>query len=269
MITKLLSFSNVVAGGTATVSIPCGPTYRRFLLQCSGTTFNNTHITEIRYKINGRLAFQVKGADLIKMNAYYGLFAASDMMVVDFSELFARDQVAQNIGAIPSIAFTTYQIEVDISGTAVGPVLNAWVDTTPPRQLPVDAQGRPIAVIEKLLQYTSSFAAGGKFNLPVPIGAVGSVIKRIYFFHTNLTALEIKKNGIVIHDTPVYINQHAQKENKHTPQAGLEVWDTCIDWNLTDMVSTTDAAAFELNVTVSAADTIRYLVEYIDPVGNL
>lgn len=268
-ITKLLSLSNVVANGTASVTIPLGPTYRRFTYHLSGTTFNTTHISEIRLKVNGRIAYQIKGADLIKENAYYGLPANANIITLDLSELYARDQVGQNIGCYPSNVFSQFQMEVDIAAAAVNPVLDVYADWSAGQDLGVDANGRPKGVIEKRLNYTLPATGAGRWTFTPPIGMSGSIIKRIYVYHANVTALEVKKNGVIIHETPVAVNSHIQTENKHSPQAGLMVWDPVVESNLTEMVPTTDAVSFEFNMTTSAADTIRIAVEYIDPIANL
>jgi len=39
MLKKQLSFMNVAAGVTATVNLPLGPTYERWVFQLGGTTF--------------------------------------------------------------------------------------------------------------------------------------------------------------------------------------------------------------------------------------
>jgi len=267
----LTSFANVAPGATATVLVPLGPTYERFVFNLGGTTFTTANITQIRCRINGKLCYIINGSDLLKVNAYYGLYTSgTNQLTLDFSEIFARDQVGQSIGAIAtSYGIQTFQMEVDINAAAVAPTLDCYAVTSPPRAAQYDAQGRPILVIEKLLQYQASFAAAGKFTLPVPFGANGSVIKRVYFFHNNIGALEIKKNGLIVHEGPLAVLQQIQLENRKVPQAGLLVYDAVVDNNMNQMLPTTDASAFEINVTLTAGDTIRYLVEYIDPLGNL
>lgn len=270
LLTKLLSFANVAPNSVASVSLPLGPTYERFTLVLGGTSFTKAMVLNIKLRLNGKVVVDIDGPTLDKLNSYTGLAADPALLTLDFTEIYARDQVGQSYGAIAtSYGVQTATLEVQI-GAATAPTLDCFVATSAPRQPLLDQAGQPILIIEKLLPYTATFNAGGKFNLPVPFGAQGSVIKRAYFSHTgNMSALEVKKNGVVIFEAPKAVNEFIQKENKKTPQANLFVWDTIVDWNMDQMVKTTDANAFEMNVTLTAADTVKYWVEYIDPLRNL
>ncbi|WP_268238316.1 major capsid protein P2 [Silvimonas iriomotensis] len=59
-----MSFMNVAPGVTATVALPLGPTYERWIFKFGGTTLNKTHLTDIRLRVNGRVIHQCSGADL-------------------------------------------------------------------------------------------------------------------------------------------------------------------------------------------------------------
>ena len=99
----------------------------------------------------------------------------------------------------------------------------------------------------------------------------GSIIKRINIFHTNLTALEVKKNGVLIWDniSPALLS-FLETEYKCVPQAGLYVYDPTMQHNIgSDVLVTADAAAMEVNPTLSAADTLAFYIEYLDNIGNL
>ncbi|AMC34238.1 major capsid protein P2 [Janthinobacterium sp. B9-8] len=259
---KELPFFNVIAGSTATLTLPNGMTYERLMLQMGGTTFNKTHITDIRMRVNGKVIHQCNAADLESINAYSGLATDSKFITIDFTELFARDQVGQSIGALGTVnGVSQAVVEVDIAGTAVAPQLTCWSIISGPRQL---------TVCNKMLKYNFNIAAAGKWPLALPYGNQGgSIIKRIYIKSNTANGLEIKKNGTVIHESVKEVNEFWQKENKKTPQAGYYIFDPIVDNNQTDMLSTSDCVSFEVNPTFSGPETITVYVEYIDLLGNL
>ncbi|XZG68896.1 major capsid protein P2 [Chitinibacteraceae bacterium HSL-7] len=256
---RLLSFFNVVAGGTATIQLPKGDTYERIVLRLAGTTFTKSHLKAIRLRINSKVVHECSGAELDKMNAYTGMFSDSKFLALDFSELKARDQVGQSVGAIGTIAgVDQVTLEVDIDAAAVAPSLSAFAMVSGPKKLDV---------INKMLRYPANLGAG-KSPVQLPYGPQGSLIKRVYVFSNNITSLEVKKNGVTIHDSDKDINEFWQKENGNSPQAGLWVFDPIADKNLGDVVNTADAQTFEFLVTLSAAEAITVFVEYIDRLEN-
>jgi hypothetical protein len=259
---KELPFFNVIAGSTATLTLPNGMTYERLMLQMGGTTFNKTHITDIRIRVNGKVIHQCGAVDLESINAYSGLATDSGFIVVDFTELFARDQVGQSIGALGTVnGVSQAVIEVDISNAAVLPQLTCWSIISGPRSL---------AVCNKMLKYTYNIATAGKWPISLPYGNQGgSIIKKIYIKSSTATGLEIKKNGTVIHESIKSVNEFWQKENKKTPQAGYYIYDPIVDNNQTDMLNTSDCVSFEVNATFSGSETITVYVEFIDLLGNL
>jgi len=260
-IQKNLPFFNVVATGVASLALPLGMTYERIILELGGTAFTKAHITDLKAKINGKVVWQTTGPRLDALNKYRGLTTDANHLVLDFTEIFARDEVGQSLGAIGTKdGVGSFTLEVTITG-ATAPTLESWSVLSGPKSL---------GVISKLLSYNVNLGAGGKFPVVLPYGNQGgSIIKRVGFFNAYMTELEVKKNGLVIHDTKKAINEFFQVENKKVPQAGLYVADFVVDNNQSGMLVTADAKSMEWNVTVSQADVITVQVEYIDVLNNL
>lgn len=258
---KNLPFFNVGANSVATLSLPVGMTYERIIFVLGGTTFTKAHITDIKVKINGKVIVQTTGTLLNSMNTYRGLVTDATHLALDFSEIFARDEVGQSLGAIGTAeGVTTFTIEMTIGG-ATAPTLESYSVLSGPKK---------IGVVSKVLSYSATFGSAGKFPFSLPYGANGgSIIKRVHFFHTNMTALEVKKNGLVIHDTVDAINKYIQTENGNVPASGDYVADFIVDHNQSGMLLTADARSMEWNLTLSASDTVIAQVEYLDLLGNL
>lgn len=263
IVVKNLPFQNVLAAGIASVSLPLGMTYERIVLELGGGAFTKAMITLIELKLNGKTFWKDTGSRCDLRNTYRGLTANAAYLTIDFSEAFARDEVDQRLGAIGTLSgVSSFTAEVTIAG-ATTPTLASYSWISAPK---------PLGVITKNLSYSQTYAAAGKFNFPLPFGTQGgSIVKRINVFHANLTALEIKKNGLLIWDniTPA-VNNFLQTEYKNAPQAGLYVYDPIFDHNLrSGALVTADAQSFEMNPTISAADTLSVYVEYLDQIGNL
>lgn len=261
IIQKNLPFFNVVANGVATLNLALGMTYERLIFVLGGTALTKAMITDIKVKINGKVIVQTTGDMLNKMNVYRGLVTDATHLVLDFSEIFARDEVGQSIGAIGTAeGVSSFTIEATITG-ATAPTLESYAILSGPRKL---------GAVSKVLSYASTFGSQGKFPFQLPYGANGgSIIKRVHFFHTNVTGLEVKKGGIVIHESTDSINKYWQTENKKVTAAGQYVADFITDNNMSGMLITADARSMEWNLTMSAADTVIAQVEYLDVLGNL
>lgn len=263
---KNLPFFNVAANSVATLQLPLGPTYERIVLMLGGTTFNKTHLTNIKCKLNGKTFHEFSGADMDKMNSYTGLYADPAFLSIDFTELAARDEIDQSLGAIATAqGIASFTIEATIGG-ATAPTLDSWAEVSAPR---ITKDGG-VPPVNKLVKFTQNFSAAGKFNFQLPYGmSGGTIIKRVYFMSANMTALEVKKNGLVIFDQIKAVNEFQQKEHKQAPQAGMFVYDPIWDNNASGMLLTTDAASMEWNLTLSATETVTAYLECIDPLGNL
>ena len=85
-----------------------------------------------------------------------------------------------------------------------------------------------------------------------------------------MSALEVKKNGIVIHDNvPNAVNTFYQLDYKKVAQANLYSYDPALDNNWTNAIRTQDATAMEFNLTTTAADTVTAVLEVLDLLGNM
>ncbi|HYD63321.1 MAG TPA: major capsid protein P2 [Noviherbaspirillum sp.] len=258
---KNLPFFNVVATGVATLALPLGMTYERIILALGGTAFTKAMITDLKVKLNGKPIWQTTGPRLDALNKYRGMATDASHLVLDFTEIYARDEVGQSLGAIGTAeGVGSFTLEVTITG-ATAPTLESWAVLSGPKKL---------GAIAKITSYNVPLAAAGKFPIALPYGKDGgSIIKRVGFFNANMTELEVKKNGLVIHDSTKAINEFFQTENNKVPQAGLYVADFIVDNNMSGMLVTADAQSMQWNVTVSAADVITVQIEHIDMLGNL
>ena len=164
MLRRLNPFLNVTANNTATCNLAnlLGSSIDRIILQLGGT-FTKAQITGLRVKANAKTIFDDSGSRIDTRMQYRGIAAAATFLSVDFSEIRAKTIVGQKAGALDTTAgVRQLTMEVDIGG-ATSPTLLGFADISEPQQ------GSPYqGLIGKVLNFSQSFAAAGKF--PVDIG---------------------------------------------------------------------------------------------------
>lgn len=266
-------FSNVVATGTATVSLLTGPTYKRIVLALGGTAFTKAMMADIKVKIQGKTIFQATGSDLDKINKYKGIYDNAGFLTLDFSEIRARTINGEMLGALDTSRISSFTLEIKIAG-ATAPTLEAWAELDDPQAGSADHGVEYITA--KLIQYPVSSAASGLFVLDsLPKGDTGTLIKRIHILGPGganiVDKSTLKVNGLVVHETPDALNRFRQQEYKRVPQADLHTVDFVLDGNQSNMLDTRGNAVrnLQLLLNLNAAGQMYVYVEAIDAIGNL
>lgn len=263
LLIKNLPFANVAASGVASVSLPIGMSYNRIILALGGGSFTKAMITDIKVKMNGKVIFQNTGSRLDLINTYRKRAVSAAFLVLDFTEPDAKDMGEQYIGNLNTAqGVSSLTMEVTIAG-ATTPTLDSYSDMGAPAAL---------AAVAKQILFTASFGAAGKFPMKlIDVANRGAIIKRVHFAHGgNVTALEVKKNGVVIFDNILTaVNTFNQLDMNKVAQANLYTFDPCLDNNYSNAIRTADATSLEFNLTTSAADTATAVLEAIDLLGNM
>lgn len=262
ILVKNIAFTNVVASGVATLSLPVGMSYNRIFLQLGGT-FTKAMITDIKVKMNGKVIYQNTGSRLDVVNTYRGRAVSASFLVLDFIEPKARDAGEMYVGNLNTAqGVSSLTVEVTISG-ATAPTLESYSELAPPAKL---------GIIKKMLTFSSGFTGSGKFPFKlIDVANRGAIVVRAHFHHGGLmTALEVKKNGVGIFDNiPTAVNTFYQADNGKVAQTNVFTYDPCVDEVYINAVKTSDAVSLEFNVTTSAADTVVCTLEVLDLLGNM
>lgn len=260
---KNLPFTNVVASGVATVSLPVGMSYNRIILALGGGAFTKAMITDIKVRLNGKVVLQNTGSRLDLINTYRKRGTSASFLVIDFTEPDAKDMTEEYLGNINTAqGVSSLTMEVTISG-ATTPTLDSYSELGAPA---------PLGVIAKQLLFTNSFGGAGKFGFKlIDVANRGAIMKRVHFNHTgNVTAVEVKKNGIVIFDNILTaVNSFYQLDYNKIAQTNLYTFDPCLDNNYSNAIRTADMVSLEFNLTTGAADTVTACVEVLDLLGNM
>lgn len=260
---RLLPFSNVAANNTATLSMLnlLGWSIDRLVLQLGGT-FTKAQITGLRIKANAKTIFDDTGSRIDTRMQYRGIAAAATFLSVDFSEIRAKTIVGQKLGSLDTTAgIRQLTMEVDIGG-ATSPTLVGFADLSEP-QIGSNAQ----ALIAKVLNVTQNFGAAGTFPFEIGWGRkTPTILKRLHFFGSTVTSVEIKKNGIsVFENLPDAVNDFIQGEFQRTPQSNVYTVDFIQDGNQSNALPLAPNVPYEVYVTTSGAGNVTCVGELLDP----
>lgn len=262
IIQDLPPFFNVVASGVASVEVQKGMTINQILLKLGGT-FTAANISRIVGKLNGKIFYDISGTNLDLINKYKGHAADGDFLMVDFTEANAKTVGGMYAGGIGTAqGVSSFVLEVHISG-ATNPTLSGKAIVSEPR---------PLGPINAMIHHPVSLAAGGKFPITLPHGKDAQMlIERVHFFHEgDMTALEIKKNGLLIYENMLTVEgEYIQKYFGKTPQTNHFVFDPILANDLKRVLDTSTANTLQYYVTTSAAETIDIHVEAVANLGNL
>ncbi len=267
LLQPLPTFNNVVATGVATLKVPkYALTLNRILLRLGGTAFTKAMITDIKIKLGVRTVYNITGPLLDAINKYKGLYDDAAHLTIDFNERDATTLPGKEIGGYDLSKLDDMTLEITITG-ATAPTLAATGFFTAPQDNDL---------IEKVLYFPTSTSVAGKF--PINFNPMGALIKRVFFFYAgtdwgngtngNLNRLEVKKNGLVIHDADCVDNRFISKEYQKVPQSKLYVYDPMVDNNASGMLVTSDAVSLEFNTFLTAGDAIQCYVELLDKPYN-
>lgn len=279
---KMPPFNPVALGVRSTVQVPrYDMTLGRVVLKFVGANaITKATISEVVVKIGARVVFgPISGAELDAINKYRGIFDQADSLTIDFTERDALSVVGKEIGGIdiPALGGQDVFVEVVNNAGAGTPALYALAGFTS-LQFDPKAPNPDGQLIKKYLAYQIP-TSGGTAVTWTP-SFKGAIIQRIHFRYTgtdwtalangNLLSVECKKNGVAVWDRIEDRDaRFIQQENRKVPQSKQYTLDFVHDNVHSSALATADARALEFNFALTAADTLRAIVECLDVPNNL
>lgn len=264
---KLNAFPSVAASAVSTLVTDQlrGQAVHGLIFERGGGAFTNAHISALRVRVDGKAIVPgISGAQLVDLNEYEGLTDVTNYTAYFFGDPTARTIRGQHIGDLDlSVYPAPLEVEVEI-GAATTPTLQVYALTSVPKlAMGVGFNELEAAQLRALIRTVISPAAAvTRQAYGISLGsAPGARIRRIGFFHTNLTAVELQKNSLrKWDDVPTALNSAVVQQYARTPQAGLYVLDRIFDGNQGEAETTVQQDGrpwnLQLALTTSAADTI-------------
>ena len=278
---KMSQFVNVLATGIATLSLDelRGSSVHGVLLQLGGTSFTRAHIDAITLTIGGKAIIPgISGADMQDINDYEGLSNDAGFLMLWFGDPTLEGMRGEHVGDLDLDYYdqASAVLEVSIAG-ATAPTLAAYAILAPAKsRMGFQYSDLEVATVRSFVRtIVTPAAAVTKQSYPISLGSqAGARVRKIAMFNANLTSAEFKKNGVPIHDDiPNAVNSFVQEEFARVPQSGLYMLDHVVDGHLPKADSTVDSTGrafpMQVNITTSAADTLRVYADIHTPLQLL
>lgn len=268
---KLNPFLGVAAGGLATLVTDelKGRSVHALMFRRGnggGAGFTAAHMTNLTINLNGKsLLDDISGAQLQDFNDYEGLGASTDFLFHYFGDPTARTIRGQHQGDLDlSVHAGPLELKVDIAAAAVAPTLEVWALVGPPKaQMGLGFSAAEVLTVRALIPTVVQEAAlVTRKSEPIGLGSgAGARIRKLAFFHANLLSVEVKKQGIILHeDLDDAENDAIQTDFGRVPQAGLYMVDFVVDGNMGEAQDTLRPDGqpwnYQVLVSTSAGDTI-------------
>ena len=264
MFDKLNDFQNRAPGSVAVITVPNNRTLDKLHLNLP-VGVSKSQITRIEGKIQDRRFFVDTGSYGASKDSYLsgvGGYVDPQIITIDFTEPNAR-------GGAPEMYLTsipvnlcgklTFEVTIDPSVTvAQAAAIYASHDYRAPTSNPF---------ILNRKDNTLSMPFTGDNDIILPSGVSGGLIKRIWIHETigNITGLELRGDNKTINRwTDMNMLAYTEKRNGMVPQTGM----ICIDFvdagNTMQAVNTKAYTETLLRITVSAPDTGRAYVDFVN-----
>lgn len=266
---RLPQFPSVAANAESTLVTGdlIGKSLHGLMIKRGGTAFTNAHLSGIRVAVDGKelTPSDLTGAQLVDMNEYEGLVDVTNYTFLFFGDPTARTIRGQHLG---DVDFSVYQkpLEINISiGAATAPTLEVIALCGPPKiDMAAGFTADDAATLRARIRTQIQFAAAvtrKSFGLSLGSSA-GAAWRRAFMFHTNLTAVEFKKQSLLKHDDlTIAENAAFAQQYARVPQSGLYVLDHVVDGNQGEAEPTVNAQGvpwnLDVRLTASAADTVN------------
>jgi hypothetical protein len=230
---QLEPFQNVSAAGTALMTTsriwPNTLEYLAITLG-GGVAPTKAQLTRILVRLGSKPIWDLTGAEMASISLYEGRTATATILILPWSNWFARSIPEQYLGAIDfgQVGVRDMTLEITIAGGTT-PTLSAIAEVAPPKVL--DAQSN---VLFRALLRTPLSPAGAATFAPQLINygqAGGALLRRLFFFSAVVTALEVKRDGLdILEQIPLALINAIQSESfPHAPQANIYTYDVIED----------------------------------------
>jgi len=257
----LPSLSRVVAGSTATLELPTGPTYERVIFTATGTALAAAHIGRITVFIDGRSVMTFKNYQrLADLNSYYNRAAdAVTQFALHFFRAELHDLVYRRAPGIGTADVQTVHIEIELAAGAPGDItLKAHAEINPAPQ--------PLGAFVKVREYPYSTAVSGQVEIDkLPRGPW---YQAFHLFKADISAVELTVDQTKMVEATKAVLERAQKEAspvKRVPVTGSATHvDLVTQGDLAQALNTNKVQDLRLKATFDTSGAADIVTETLD-----
>lgn len=269
-IRKLPSFNAVAPGQVASVALPLTQDYTAVYLDLvhgAGSTAmtqanQSTLIEYVKLMLNGQTYWNISGANLVKLNNFYGIPAETGILPLAFTRPYMRDTLAEDNFRLGTANLRTATLEVKFSDTITSPVIEGYAEIHPRGQSPL---GQFVKLEDT--HYSAAAAAGIREISDLPVIGPGVGIKALHITSSAIDDVELKVNNTVFYEAEVALMK--TQMDKAAFQTAGRTWQTGmthLDFagnRYSDIIDTTPIRDFRLRLNMSAASDFAVLHELV------
>ena len=269
-IRKLPSFNAVAPGQVASVALPLTQDYTAVYLDLvhgAGSTAmtqaNQSSLIEyVKLMLNGQTYWNISGANLVKLNNFYGIPAETGILPLAFTRPYMRDTLAEDNFRLGTANLRTATLEVKFSDTITSPVIEGYAEIHPRGQSPL---GQFVKLEDT--HYSAAAAAGIREISDLPVIGPGVGIKALHITSSAIDDVELKVNNTVFYEAEVALMK--TQMDKAAFQTAGRTWQTGmthLDFagnRYSDIIDTTPIRDFRLRLNMSAASDFAVLHELV------
>ncbi len=264
---RLPAVQNVNTGNRASLRMPLGYVYEKIYL-ILGTNILQSLITNIVMRINNKEFIRWNSAaDMQAMLSYKTNASGTSYLIFDFTERFARDEVAMKLGTIAAtdvagVQDFTIEFDLGVYTQVAASTIVAFADVEAPSANPI---------INRVQVQQKTIAAAATEQIFLPFGMNGYQVKRVMIKHANITSIRVRRDGVdFFEDLPLALMNQRLTDFGRVPQAGYFMMDFMPDTLQSNAFNTAQVsvggkpvpvANLDIRVTTSAADTLTVYTE--------
>lgn len=264
---QIPGITGVSAGNQALVNIPTNARYHRLLFASTNNGVASTSkLTSLKLLVNGVIMRDITPANTINIAKSNGLTPSAGILPIYFTPPWRNMLVANTANSWDMAGQATFQVQIGIDATAVNPTLVGNWEIDYLRNTRQDSGGGQVPFLQPISQH--------QFGIP---GAIGRndinylpfdyPISRAWISSSagnNITLLEVYQDGNkIIEGTPAVLNEMWAEYG--FALGGANPFETAAIFDVDQRWWSGLKAANSLiwRVTLAAADTINFVLEYL------
>jgi hypothetical protein len=264
------------AGKALLDEVPQGDVIDGFLLKFTGTTNSSSNLNAVRVIIGGKDAVNVSGPQMDKINGYLGHPANATYMPIWFADPLAATRQAYSETALDTLnrTYSNIQIVLEYDG---GQSSDANVEArlmVGSQKVGPKEQMEDIRDTFRALLHSQENLASGVADFQLPLGTeAGASIHRAYFFGSNITEVEVKRDGVNLMDRLPVADIRYVQSHERTPQTDMQAFDPILSNLHSRSVPTLrpngTAAPFRWILNLSAGETVEAISDIATTINRL
>ncbi|NRB42984.1 MAG: hypothetical protein HRU20_31710 [Pseudomonadales bacterium] len=257
-IVKMSPFTNVVGGGTATLSLPIGLTYDKIHFQCFAG--NKAHVERLEVEVDGKViqTYERGGVQINELNKYYGRILNDGAFTLYFNRPELNELSDQRMFGLGTVGVKMVTIKVKLA--AVLPA-NFELNSTATMSEP-----KPMGAITKIRSFPKTFSTAGELDIDsLPMNGARIAAVHLYKAEADINKCRVLLNNVEVFEASAAVNVDIlQEEFRDCTEGKYFHIDFMKEGDAAQSLITAGVHDLRIKPDIATSGQIDVLVEYID-----